>query len=107
MGEDREGVEYTWLPETNSSTVDWRSKGAVTGVKNQKQCGSCWSFSSTGAMEGAHKIRTGELLSLSEQQFVDCDRHDGGCNGGLQQRAFRYAESNRIMLESDYKYTAR
>jgi len=99
--------EYTWLPETNSSSVDWRKHGAVTGVKNQKSCGSCWSFSTTGAMEGAHAIKTGKLLSLSEQQFVDCDKHDGGCNGGLQDRAMTYAEKSPIELEKDYKYTGR
>lgn len=74
--------DYFESSEENSSPIDWRKKGAVTPVKDQKRCGSCWAFSSTGAMEGAHQIKTGKLLSFSEQELVDCDTKQHGCNGG-------------------------
>jgi len=71
------------LDTTNlADSVDWRTKGAVNPVKNQAQCGSCWAFSATAAIEGHQFIRTGKLLSLAEQEFVDCDTASYGCNGG-------------------------
>jgi C1A family cysteine protease len=90
----------------NYSPVDWRTEGAVTPVKDQGQCGSCWTFSSTGAAEGAHQILSGDLLSFSEQQLVDCAKFIAfGCNGGNEATAFNYLKKHPIMSEASYPYT--
>jgi C1A family cysteine protease len=87
-----------------AESIDWRTKGAVTHVKDQGHCGSCWAFSTTGSIEGAHHLATGELVSFSESNLVDCSWLNLGCNGGNMGTAFFYAEHHPLMREADYPY---
>jgi len=89
-----------------ADSVDWVTAGAVTPVKDQSRCGSCWAFSTTGSVEGAYQIATGNLVSFSEEDLVQCDKVDHGCQGGLMDNAFEFIEKNGICTESDYPYTS-
>ncbi|KAL5096853.1 hypothetical protein RYX36_001180 [Vicia faba] len=89
------------------SSLDWRSKGVVTCVKNQKTCGSCWAFTAVGAIEGIVAIVTGKLIDLSAQELVDCDPVSLGCNGGYLYDAYNWVIKNRgLATASNYPYTA-
>ncbi|KAK5774398.1 hypothetical protein PVK06_042253 [Gossypium arboreum] len=99
--------EFTFRDDVDlPKSVDWRQKGAVTPVKNQRSCGSCWAFSAVAAVEGINKIVTGNLTSLSEQELIDCDTSfNNGCNGGLMDYAFEFIVANGgLHKEEDYPY---
>jgi len=88
-------------------TVDWRSEGIVTPIKDQTGCGCCWAFSTVASFEGQHAKKTGKLVSLSEQQLVDCSTDDSGCGGGWMANAFLYLiKAGGSETEADYPYYA-
>jgi hypothetical protein len=101
----REFIQIEGGPKVADST-DWVTKGGVTPVKNQAQCGSCWAFSTTGAVEGAYFVANQTLISLSEENLVECDTVDSGCKGGLMDNAFEFIEKNGVCAESAYPYTS-
>ncbi|KAL2510281.1 KDEL-tailed cysteine endopeptidase CEP1 [Forsythia ovata] len=94
--------------ENLPASIDWRKKGAVTGIKDQGNCGSCWAFSAVVGVEGINKIKSGQLVSLSEQELVDCEKDNEGCNGGLMENAFDFIKKHGgLTTESIYPYRAR
>jgi KDEL-tailed cysteine endopeptidase len=101
---------FTSTASNSPSSMDWRNRNAVTTVKDQGQCGSCWSFSSTGSAEGAWAIATGKLIDLSEEQLVECatgmQYGSHGCNGGQMEGAFKYLIQNGQCDLSSYPYTS-
>lgn len=102
------GCSKTTLNNTAKTVIDWRAQGAVTSVKDQGNCGSCWAFSSTGAIEGLYKIKKGSLVDFSEQQLVDCAGgvyQNAGCDGGDMDYAFDYVRDKGIVSASSYPYT--
>jgi len=100
--------EHEWQGENLPEDVDWVTSGAVTPVKNQGGCGSCWAFSTTGSLEGAIQLATGELVVLAEQQLVDCDGPvNRGCQGGSMDIGLRYAKDHDFCKEESYPYEAK
>jgi len=93
-------------PTNVPNSWDWRTKGAVSPVKNQGQCGSCWAFSATGALEGLYYLNNSKMVTFSEQQLVDCDDDVYGCDGGLMDDALMYAAKWGVETEEEYPYRA-
>ena len=93
----------------NKESVDWRKEYKVSSVKNQENCGSCWSFSAVGSVESAWAIKHNQLYNLSEQELIDCSGYLGnqGCHGGSMVSAFKYVISNGLCLDNNYSYTAK
>jgi len=101
------GTEH-YVGEELPAAVDWTKEGAVTPPKSQLHCGSCWAFSTTGALEGAWKLASGKLVSLSEQQLVDCSNNGNkGCKGGSMPLAFTFLQTESVCSEDSYPYTAK
>ncbi|KAG8365997.1 hypothetical protein BUALT_Bualt17G0030200 [Buddleja alternifolia] len=94
--------------ENLPASVDWRKQGAVTGIKDQGNCGSCWAFSTVVGVEGINKLKTGKLVPLSEQELVDCEKDNEGCNGGLMENAYEFIKKHGgLTTENIYPYRAK
>ncbi|PWA51638.1 peptidase C1A [Artemisia annua] len=110
MGSPETNLKFIYADATIPPKIDWRAHNAVTPVKNQGQCGSCWAFAAVAAVEGINAIRTGQLLTLSEQQLVDCDSKgmNMGCNGGSHAEAFKFIhEHGGLATQESYPYVGK
>ena len=101
--DDYQEISVSVDPDANA-LIDWRAEGKVTHVKNQYSCGSCWAFAGTGVLESFHAIETGRLVSLSEQQSLDCNANNYGCSGGNAASVWRMAVNTPIVAETLYPY---
>ena len=104
INEDNNYNEYEYNNELIPEEYDWRNKNKVSSVKNQGDCGSCWSFSATGAVESIWAIKNNILYNLSEQELVDCSFKNNGCNGGSMDYAFEYIINNGLCINNSYPY---
>lgn len=93
--------------ETVPQTFDWRDEGAVNPIKDQGACGSCWAFSTVANLEGIYYVKSKKSINLCEQQLIDCDSDDNGCDGGLMENALKYVKTNGLGLSKDYPYKAK
>ena len=108
----KSGAQVKAIKATKAApdALDWRDSNIVNAIKDQAQCGSCWSFSTIQATESGWAKNKGTLLRLSEQNLVDCDTNDEGCNGGLMDNAWKYViahQGGKFQLEDDYPYTGK
>merc|ERR1711996_72974 len=94
--------KYRMTSKVMATDVDWRDAGYVTAVKDQKQCGSCWAFGAVASMEAAHFEKHGSTLQMSEQQVVDCDNRNSGCNGGWYDTAWQYIKEEGCVGGPNY-----
>ncbi len=101
----KNSIQQTKISQDLNETLNWVDFGAVTSVKDQRQCGSCWAFATVGAIEGAYFIKNKILEEFSEQQLVDCSLNNAGCNGGLMMFAYEYLEKYSLERFIDYPYT--
>ena len=104
------GAEGAFVPysfPSGTKVVDWRTKGAVTGIRNQYACGSCWAFASVAAVESLYRIYKGSTVDLSEQELVDCQKDAYGCSGGSPPDGFNYIKNKGISYEYQYPYVAK
>ncbi|CDW72368.1 UNKNOWN [Stylonychia lemnae] len=104
-GEEQQNVENL-KADPMPQSIDWRTQGAVSAIKNQGSCGGCYAFSSADAMEGAYALKNGQLQVFSPQQIIDCSTGYGnaGCGGGLMTNSFNYLKTAKIMTMSSYPY---